>query len=385
MIAKPKRPVGSGSLYLRGSIWWCKFHDHGRAIRVSTEETNRGDAQKFLTKKLAEVASDEYRDTRKLRYETLVRLYYRDYEVKKRKSLRFDKKGNPYLDKVNRLEKFFRMRLVNSIKKHTLVEYILDQRKQGLSDASINRSLAALKHMFKLAQADEMLVKIPKFEMLAENPPRQGCLRREDYAKLAAVLPKELQLPTAIAWYTGARLGEVLGLQWTAPPEDEPNAHGWIDRKAGVIHLLRTKSGQPRDLPLLAPLRPMVAERALLAERFKCPYVCFRVNRDKRTYEHMQSFRKAFTHACEKAGLGKRLFHDLRRSAIKCMIDSGVSQTQAMRISGHRTVSTFRRYSDIFNESEMAAAAKKLEAFHAEPLPVGTDLGTIDDEDLPIQ
>ncbi len=79
--------------------------------------------------------------------------------------------------------------------------------------------------------------------------------------------------------------------------------------------------------------------------------------------------------ACRLMGLEGLLFHDLRRSAIRNMIQAGVSQATAMRISGHRTASTFRRY-DIVSEADLEQAAHAVDAYLTS---VGTISGTIED------
>jgi integrase len=58
----------------------------------------------------------------------------------------------------------------------------------------------------------------------------------------------------------------------------------------------------------------------------------------------IKEFRAAWRKACIRANCSGRHFHDLRRTAIRDLIRSGVSQSVAMSISGHRTISIFQRY-----------------------------------------
>ncbi len=75
----------------------------------------------------------------------------------------------------------------------------------------------------------------------------------------------------------------------------------------------------------------------------------------------VQSFRRTWAEACKQAGLPGLLFHDPRRSAVRNLERAGVSRSVAMKLTGHKTESVYRRYA-IVAESDLREAGAKLNA-----------------------
>ena len=127
-----------------------------------------------------------------------------------------------------------------------------------------------------------------------------------------------------------------------------------IDFAAGEVRLDpgTTKNKQGRVFPINADLRRILDERkALKKDGQRLVFT--------RKGQPIVSMHKAFRAACKEAGVGDRILHDLRRSAIRRMVRKGISETVAMRLSGHKTMSVFRRY-DITSTDDLRDAANKL-------------------------
>ncbi len=94
---------------------------------------------------------------------------------------------------------------------------------------------------------------VPGFpDRLRENPPRQGFFEHPEYLAVRAHLPVPWQDILDLAYYSGWRKNEILGLTW-----DE------IDEAGGVIGLspARSKTLVGRILPISHPIAEALARR----------------------------------------------------------------------------------------------------------------------------
>ena len=115
-------------------------------------------------------------------------------------------------------------------------------------------------------------------------------------------------------------------------------------------------------------LRAVLEEQQKEHERLKragsiCPHVFFRMVADGRRGpkkpERILSITKAWRNACRDAGVAGRIPHDLRRTAVRNLVRSGVSESVAMKLTGHKTRSIFERY-NIVSDGDLRTAAEQL-------------------------
>jgi hypothetical protein len=71
------------------------------------------------------------------------------------------------------------------------------------------------------------------------------------------------------------------------------------------------------------------------------------------------NFRKAWASACKAAGGAGRARHDLRRTAVRNLVNAGVVERVAMSVTGLRTRRVFDAY-HIVSPSDLHDVARKL-------------------------
>lgn len=341
------------SLYRRGNTWWCKYRQGGQVIRVSTGSAKRRVAQDWLDVRAGKIAAGEPVPVRldTITYDELRADLDAAYAVKGIRSLEDANRRMRYLDVA-----FKGWRAV-SITESAIDAYVAKRKTETVPDsdrlvapATINRELAQLRRMLRLAYRRRKLMHVPSITMLPESEPRQGFVEEPDFRAIVKHLEPAQALAATIAFETAWRIrAEVLTLEWAR-----------VDLDEGCIRLdgAHSKNGKPRTAYLSADTTRALGEyRAAVVKALGAiPAAVFvHVGKGKLRGQRVQEFNKAWRSATRRAGYAGILLHDLRRSGVRAMVRAGVPESVAQRVSGHATAAIFRRY-DITSDQDLRDA-----------------------------
>jgi len=241
---------------------------------------------------------------------------------------------------------------VTDIDTPRIKRYIQDRIDEGAANATINRELAALKRMLNLGanQTPPKVNRVPHIPMLKENNTRKGFFEHGDFLAVRSALPDYLKGFVTFAYETGWRKREIINLTWSQ-----------VDRENWIVYLNpgETKNDEARTIYLDDELKEIFKNQWELRKKGQLlPCVFTNWNGKGKIKNFIVAWRKA----CQDAGIGNKLFHDFRRTAVRNIVRSGTPERVAMKISGHKTRSVFDRY-NIVNDTDLKLAAQRQEAY----------------------
>ena len=275
----------------------------------------------------------------------LIDAYLQDYLVRQFRSHRTARGRTAHLTAF-----FGRDARATALTTYQIRQYQLARRAAGAATGTINRETSALHRMGTLAVHWGWLDTVPGFpDRLRENPPRQGFFEHPEYLAVRAHLPAPWQDILDVAYYSGWRKQEILGLTWEE-----------IDEAGGVIRLSpgRSKTLVGRVLPISQPIAEAIARRR--ARRDPDSPLVFH-----RDGIPIRRWRTAWRTACQSAGVPTRFLHDCRRTAARNLIRANVPERVAMLLTGHKSRAIFDRY-NIIHEQELLDAGDQLVAYLAQ-------------------
>jgi integrase len=266
------------------------------------------------------------------------------------------------------LEPVFGKRAAATIRTKDIEEYLTVRRAAKKMNGTINRELAVLKAAMRHGARSGEIERVPMFpKRLKESKPRAGFIDEKQYI-LLRTHARDLWLRTflALGFNFGFRKGELLSLRVRN-----------VDLLEGWLSIDTSKNGDSRKVKLTQETLTLLAE----CVRGKEPIDFILTRQDG---SRVAQPRKDWYAACCRAGLGQMLvekqpdgktsthyeglqMHDLRRSAARRLLRSGVSEKTCMDIAGWRTRSVFDRY-NLTNERDLEQAAKLIEVGRQAPV-----------------
>jgi integrase len=319
-----------------GRVWWIEYYDHDRRLRRERIGPNKVAAEHRLREVLSAKAEERHikkNPEAKTKFKLLAQWYLELPEVKAKRSYDRDQRSLlkllPFFGE--RLLKHINAALVESYKQTRLKEPSGRTPQHLTAPATVNRELACLKTIFSKAVKNGKAERNPTqgVKMLKENNERDRVLSPEEYARLLAHCPNYLKPIVKLAYHTGMRQGEILGLTW-----------GQVDLKEGFIRLQpeNTKTNEGRLVPFSGELREMFKA---LPRNLPAAMV---FNRNDKP---IASIREAFEAACGRAEIKEFTFHDLRHTAINNWRLQGHDYFRIMAATGHKTLNVFKRYNTV--------------------------------------
>lgn len=160
-----------GQLYRRGRTWWVKYYLNGRPIRESTHVVSNGDkppqaAKTFLKGREGQAAAGLPLLPRadRVRYDEAVKDLRERYETTGSRDP--DEAGK----RLKHLDGFFRGRRLGSIGGAEAAAYVAHRRTEEAANGTINRELAVLTKMLRLAYENGKLLRLPMIRKLRRRP-----------------------------------------------------------------------------------------------------------------------------------------------------------------------------------------------------------------------
>ena len=326
------------SLYQRGKSWYYDFWHRGERYTGSIGQVSRTVAKEILAKKKAEAVEGRYALPSKKpspRLDDFVNDYFAYYRTNRR----------PH--SVRRHQISWRMmqpmlggKRLSEISPFDLERYRRSRKQTGVSDVTINRELAFLRHLYTMAitwgKASENPVK--KVRFARENNGRLRILSLEEEARLLANCRPQLWPLVITALHTGFRSAELLSLMWKDVD---------FRRNLITVQAAYAKNGENRSVPMNTVLTTMLT--AVRMSKVAGPVFC---NRQRTPY---RSFRTAFERAVRKAGLEDFTFHDLRHTFASRLVMAGVDLPTVQALMGHKDISMTLRYTHLSSDHKQRA------------------------------
>jgi len=229
--------------------------------------------------------------------------------------------------------------------------------------ATVNRDLAVLRRMLRLAERRRFIARTPftEVELLEERGIRRKphIATFDEEERILAVADPHIRVLTVLLLETGLRSNrEALVLKW-----DD------IDFSTDTIRVRASKTAAGlRNIPISGRCKvELLAWRQHLGPEFS-PYVFPNMRNPER---HLTQIRKSWANALKLAGIPYFWLYNLRHTFASRLSAAGVSDLFVAQMIGHSSPSIVQTYAKAIDEHKRDAI-RKLESLRPEPQPLAS-------------
>ena len=216
----------------------------------------------------------------------------------------------------------------------------MSRRNTLLKPATVNREMAALKHLLSKAVEWDVLDRNPAIgvKLFKETNRRLRYLSVEECRALLEACPTEtLRRVVILALHTGMRKGEILNLKWQN-----------VNLREGFIELIEQKNGERSVIPLSDYIIGILKS---IPRRLDSEFVFAGKNKG----EPFCDLKRQFAAAVKGAKLEGVTFHVLRHTAASLLTMNGVDLKTVQEIPRHKSITMTQRYAHLSPEHQKAA------------------------------
>jgi integrase len=357
-------------------VWWVRFTDaEGRRHREKAGAF--GMAKSLLTLRNAEVMqgrkfpqslrqagmptlsgfSQRFIDTVQIRNAAKPKTV-EFYAQQMKRLLEFEPLANARLDAVDEslIESFVQSRQgqANRAGYNRKESRRIDPEKT-VSPATVNRSLACLRRLLRLAQEWRVIDRVPRVHLLKGERNREFTLSHAQERLYLEMAPQPLRDFALLDVDTGLRVGEALALEW--PDIRLEPANG---AKFGYLHVEDGKSQYARrNVPLTGRVKAMLESRKADS---KAPWVFSEDGAAPMLNSSLDHLHRELRATLKMPG--GFVLHSLRHTYGTRLGEGGADAFSIMRLMGHSSVTISQRYVHPTPEA-LERAVERLETLNA--------------------
>jgi integrase len=338
-------------LYPRGNKLWVRFSLNGevikRSLNIEDTKANRKLANlQIVPQMILKASTGEF-----LKQDTVKIPFIGDYVQKSLEMHKSSRKASTQKDCIgmynNHIKQYFAKKRLNELKPSDIKVWQNTLIEKGLSPSYIKHIRCVLTLMYRDAQEDEIvdknpfdLVRVPKILPTQINP-----FSLEDIKLILSNCDGWVRNFIALAFFTGARSGEMVGLRWEDINFKKKEIYINRTIKMGEISSPKTTSSI-RSVDMLDTLIPFLEEQYSLTGKHNS-YVF--LNADN---EHIYDIKRVRdTHwkkVLKLSGLEYRPIYHTRHTFATIMIENNEDILWVSHMLGHvnstMTLSKYARY-----------------------------------------